>query len=160
MDLLSTYRQSMPLKLAPLCTPKMEFCQRRIIRYNKQDRHCTYNVTWSAFVQPLLQWKNNKYYIFWVFVCSLRYPEDNAHATHCHLWPARLYNIFPHFLISDKIRKTFTDRVMRVLFSCTTFVWNISHSNKNWARCDKKCLVVFMWSARYSFYIWTKLEIS
>jgi hypothetical protein len=31
-------------------------------------------------VQPLLQWKSNKYYIFWVCVCSLSYPACNAHA--------------------------------------------------------------------------------
>jgi len=28
---------------------------------------------WVAFVQPLLQWESNKYYIFWVYICSLRY---------------------------------------------------------------------------------------
>ena len=31
-------------------------------------------------MQPLLQWKSNKYYIFLVCVCSLRYPARNAHA--------------------------------------------------------------------------------
>ena len=30
-----------------------------------------------------------------VCVCSLRYPACNAHAPHCHLWPAPLYNILP-----------------------------------------------------------------
>jgi hypothetical protein len=32
--------------------------------------------------------------------CSLRYPSCNAHALYCHLWPARLYSIFPPFLIN------------------------------------------------------------
>jgi len=32
-------------------------------------------------------------------VCSLRYPACNAHAPNCHLCPARLYSIFPHYLI-------------------------------------------------------------
>ena len=38
-------------------------------------------ITWhsSAFVQTLLQWKSNKYYILWMCVCSLRYPACNAH---------------------------------------------------------------------------------
>ena len=27
----------------------------------------------------------------------------NAHASHCHLWPVRLYIIFPHSLINEKI---------------------------------------------------------
>jgi len=59
----------------------------------------------GRFVQPLLQWKSFKYYTFWVCVCSLRYPACNAHAPYCHLWPALLYNIFPHYLINGTIKK-------------------------------------------------------
>jgi hypothetical protein len=57
------------------------------------------------------------YYIFWVCVCSLRYPARNAHAPYGHLWyPARnahapyghlwpvlFYNIFSHYLINGTI---------------------------------------------------------
>jgi len=55
---------------------------------------------WEAFVQPLLLWKGYKYYILSVCLCSLRY---------CLLRPARLFGIFPHFLINGKIfeRKSF-----------------------------------------------------
>jgi len=56
-------------------------------------------------VQTLLQWKNNKYYIFWVWVCSLRYPTCNAHAPYCQLWPVWLYCIFPHNLIAAQLKK-------------------------------------------------------
>ena len=35
---------------------------------------------------------------------------------------------------------------MCVLIFCTTFVWDISHSKKKWARYDQKCISVFMWS--------------
>jgi hypothetical protein len=35
---------------------------------------------WGAFVQPLLQWKSNKYYIFWGCICSLWYPASKANA--------------------------------------------------------------------------------
>jgi len=35
---------------------------------------------YGAFVQPLLQWENGKYYLFWVCVCSLSYPAFSAHA--------------------------------------------------------------------------------
>jgi hypothetical protein len=38
-----------------------------------------------VFVQPSLQWKSNKYYIFWVHVCSLMYPACNAHAPYCRV---------------------------------------------------------------------------
>ena len=55
------------------------------------------------FLQPLLQWKSNKYYIFWVCVCSLRHPARKAHAPYCHRWPARFYHIFPHYLIKGTI---------------------------------------------------------
>ena len=50
-------------------------------------------------MQPLLQWKSNKFYIFWVCVCSRMYPACNAHAP-CHLRPAPLYSIFPNYLVN------------------------------------------------------------
>jgi len=37
-------------------------------------------------------------------VCRLRYPTCNEHAPHCHLCPARLYNIFPHSHKRQEIR--------------------------------------------------------
>jgi carbohydrate-binding DOMON domain-containing protein len=46
-----------------------------------------------------------------------------------------------------------------VIFS-TTFVWNISDSKKNWRRYDKKYVLVFMYSTRYSCPILMKLEFS
>jgi hypothetical protein len=52
----------------------------------KQDGQCKYYTTWRAYLQPFLQWKNNKYYIFWMLVCSLCYPACNAHAPYCHPW--------------------------------------------------------------------------
>jgi hypothetical protein len=36
-------------------------------------------------------------------VCCLSYPTCNSHAQYCHLWPAPLYNIFPHYLINGTI---------------------------------------------------------
>jgi hypothetical protein len=54
-------------------------------------------------VQPLLQWKINKYCLFWECVCSLNYPACNVQTPYFHLWPARLYVIFPHYLINGTI---------------------------------------------------------
>jgi hypothetical protein len=51
-------------------------------------------------MQPLLLWKSNKYYIFWVFVCSPGYAACNAHAPYCHMWPVWLYSVF--FTLSFK----------------------------------------------------------
>jgi len=39
-------------------------------------------------------------------VCSHRYPACNVHASYCHLWPVRLYIIFPHYVINGKIFET------------------------------------------------------
>jgi hypothetical protein len=66
-------------------------------RMTKQDRQCTY-----TFVQPLLQWKSNKCYIFWVCVYGLRYPARKAHASYRHRWHVRLYNILPQKIFGNK----------------------------------------------------------
>jgi len=69
--------------------------------------------------------KNDKYYIFSVYVCSLGYPSCSAHVPYYHLWPARLYNISPHFLINgtefEKKKKNYRTK-MCVLVLSTTFV--------------------------------------
>ena len=53
-----------------------------------------------------------------------------------------------------------TEHKMCVLIFPTIFVWNISHSKKNLARCDQKCISVFMYSTGYSCQILMKLEFS
>ena len=42
-------------------------------------------------MQPLLQWKSNKNYVFWVCICSIIYPACNAHAPYCYPWRLRHY---------------------------------------------------------------------
>jgi hypothetical protein len=49
---------------------------------------------------------------------------------------------------------------MCVLILYTTVFRNISHSKKNLGRYDKKCVLVFMYSTRYSGRILIKLEFS
>ena len=56
-----------------------------------------------------------KYYIFWVCVCNLRYPACNAHVPHCRLWPATLYNIFPHYLTNSNSKKKIIELKMSIL---------------------------------------------
>ena len=66
--------------------------------------------------------ENNKCFILWVWVCSLRYPAWNAHAPYCHLWPAPIYNIFPHYPIFRPIlEKKGTDHKMCVFIFTTYF---------------------------------------
>jgi len=43
--------------------------------------------------------------IFWMCVCRLRHPTCHAHAPYCHPWPARLYNISPHYFINGTFSK-------------------------------------------------------
>jgi hypothetical protein len=96
-----------------------------------------------------------------VCFCSLSYPTCNAHAPYCHLWPALLYNIFPHYLINGTIfEKKATEHKMCVLILSTNFVWNISHSKKKWVRYDTKCILDIMWSTLYSSPILMTLEFS
>jgi hypothetical protein len=96
-----------------------------------------------------------------VYVCSVWYPACNTHAPYCHLWPVRLYYIFPQYLnIRQDFRKNkkVTEYKMCVLIFSTAFFWNISHSKKNWARYDQEYISVFTYSTRYSRPILTKLE--
>ena len=46
-------------------------------------------------------------------------------------------------------RKKVAEHKMCVLIFCTTFVRNISHSKKNWARYDQNCISVFIYSTGY-----------
>jgi hypothetical protein len=59
---------------------------------------------WEAFACPLLPWKSNKCYVFWMCVCSLSYPAYWLHAPYySHLWSGRRHHIFPHYLTNDTI---------------------------------------------------------
>ena len=58
---------------------------------------------WGAFVQPLLHWKSNKQYIFWVCVCSLgiQHAMPICHIFICDLFGSTIF--FPHYLINSTI---------------------------------------------------------
>jgi hypothetical protein len=58
-----------------------------------------------------------------------------------------------------EFRENVTEHKCGLTF-CTAFVWSVSHSKKNWARCDTKCTSVCMWSARHSCSSSMKLEFS
>jgi hypothetical protein len=90
---------------------------------------------------------------------ALVIQHANARAPYSHLWPAQLYNIFPrYFLIVMSFLKKVTVHKMCLLIFSTTFVWNISHSKKNWARYGIKCVQVLMYNTSYSSQILMKLE--
>ena len=79
-----------------------------------------------------------------VCVCSITYPAYNAHAPCYIVCGLSWSNIFFHVISSTaRFSKNVFEYKMCVLISSATFVWNISHS-ENWARYDKKCILVFM----------------
>jgi hypothetical protein len=83
-------------------------------------------------VQPLLQRKSNKDYIFCVCVCSLSYSACIAH----HLWPVPALPYFSKLVHKlHDFRGKVTEHKMCVMIFSTTFIWNISHSKKNSVSC-------------------------
>jgi len=61
--------------------------------------------------------EKQKYCIFRVCVCRLRYPACKAHAPYYHLWPVRLDSLLPHFFMNGTIfgGKNVTEHQVRVL---------------------------------------------
>ena len=102
-------------------------------------------IYWGACMQPLFQWKNVKYFIYWVCVCKVSYPSSKAHAPHymgiCSLPGCTIYF---HIVLQHDFQENVTDRKMCVLIFSTTSVWNVSHSKKNWARYGQKCMFISM----------------
>jgi len=90
-----------------------------------------------------------KYYEFACLYSWLSYPVCKLHVfcvvLCCHLWPLQLYHIFKLYLINGIILgKNYTEHKMRVLTFSKRFVRNISHSEKNSARYNHKCIWVTM----------------
>ena len=60
----------------------------------------------GALAKPLLPWKRNNYYTFWVCVCVCNpsYPACKAHAPYCIvMWPVWLYHIYSRYFIKSMI---------------------------------------------------------
>jgi len=112
-------------------------------------------------VQPLLQWKSNEYYTFWGSVCSLSYPTCNAHSPYCHLWPVRLYNVLPYYLINGTIfGKTLLNTKCVFWFSLQLLSETFLILRRIKRDVIKKYILVFIYSTGYSCHILMKLEFS
>jgi len=69
---------------------------------------------------------------------ALHFTSLHFTSLHTNLWPTPLLQYFSTF--SNKQHdfwKTFIEHNICVSICCTTFVWNIFHSKKNWARYDQ-----------------------
>jgi len=105
----------------------------------KQDRQCRYNVTLRRVRATSAAVEKQRVLTKSACICSLSYSACNAHASYCHLWPARLYNIFPHYLINCTIfGKKIPQYKVCVLLFFNMFIWNNCHFESKWAACDKK----------------------
>jgi len=94
-----------------------------------------------------------------VCVCSLRYPARNAHAPYCHLWPAPLYHIFPHYLINDTIfEKKLLNTKCVFWFSVQLLSETFFILRRN-ERDDQNCISVRMYSAGYCCQILMKRDL-
>jgi hypothetical protein len=84
-------------------------------------------------------------FIFRVCVCSLWLPASNAHLPRCHLWPALLCSIFPHYLKAAQFSKK-----MLLSMKCVFwFLYNVyvEHflfyrgADKSLARPTSRCIL-------------------
>jgi len=107
-------------QVSPECRTK-HHTEENNLKEVKQNGHCTHNITLRNVLATIVA-QENKYYILLMCVCSLSYPVHNAHAPYCHLRPARLYSIFPHYLINGTIKKKVIENKMCGFIYSTTFV--------------------------------------
>jgi hypothetical protein len=98
--------------------------------FNKRSLHCLLEKRdtlcimqhWSAFVQPLLQWKSRNYYTFWISVNSLSCRARKRHAPYyivvCVLAGSTIfyYNITYAPWLSEKFLK---------IQLCFYFIYNL-----------------------------------
>jgi len=110
---------------------------------------------WETYVQLLMQWKSNQYYIIWLCTWRLSYPACNVHAPCCRLWPAWLYSIFPHHLTKTqflekeisllKIKYAFSI-YLKLLYEIFLILWrNEREIIKNVYRSSHKVSIILVW---------------
>jgi len=122
-----------------------------------------YNITLKSVHANIVAVEKQIHITYSECVYSLRYPSHNVHVPYCHLWPVKLYNILPHYIINDTIlEKILLNIQCEVWFHLSTSVWNISRSKKNWARYDQKVywsswkinIILFRYQWKLSFHNW------
>jgi len=70
------------------------------LRDNKNGE-CTYNVNLRRVRSTTVAVASNAYCIICAFIAS--HIHHTTRMRHCHLCPARLHNIFPHYLINSTV---------------------------------------------------------
>jgi hypothetical protein len=85
---------------------------------NKEDRQHTYNVTMRRLRLNIVA-AEKKLLLHTVSVLLALGIACNAHAPYCHLWPVRLYNIFPHYLTNSMISEKTLSQTVYFDFLCS-----------------------------------------
>jgi hypothetical protein len=132
-DMLHVLIILIPLKtqLVPRSKHSISVLTRQAVQGNTDARSCNHCCSGKAMsiVQPVC-----------VFV-ALGIQHE-----YCHLWSARIYNIFPHKFINGMIfgGGGVIEHKMCVSSFFTTFIWNTFHSKNKWTRYDHICILVFI----------------
>ena len=71
---------------------RCNYSNRMMLIITRQAMYVQCNIV--ALLRNIVAVKGNKYYIFWVWVCSIRDPACKAHAPYCRLWPVCLLIYF------------------------------------------------------------------
>jgi len=111
----------------------------------------------GAFLKRFLQWKSNKYHIFWVRICSLRYSTCNVHVPYCHLCLYGRTKFCSLCLINGSIFEKFLDMKFVVWFSLQL----LSENFLVLRRTERDMIIIvhsYSSSGRYSCQILMKLE--
>jgi len=107
-------------------------------------RQCTYNVPQKRVRATIAAVEKQKYYIFWVCVCSLGYPARKAHAPHyifiCGI-PCCIifFSTLPR--TPQYSEKKVNEHEMSILIFPTTTVWNIPNSKKYPAKISSEMYI-------------------
>jgi len=99
-------------------------------------------------MQLLLQWKSNKYYIFWVWACSFSYPAWNAHAPYFNV----ACSAVQYFCTLSHKRQNFQKKIARKI--CFDFLHNICLKRFSFYELSEICSKLHIdFHVNYLFYL-------
>ena len=152
-DLVQFVKDSAPATPTGICSVIMSFI-------TKQAMYVLRNIEVRSWNSCCRGKAISTSYIFWVCFCSQGYPACNAHAPYCIInCGLPDYAIFFHiFHKRPDFREKKLLNIKFVLIFSTTFVSDISHWKKKWARYDHKCILVVMQSPCCYCPIWMNLN--
>jgi hypothetical protein len=82
----------------------------------------------SVYVSRIIKARSHNHLCCWkaIVLHSVIYLAYNGHAPYCHLWPVRLYHVFPHCLLNSTICRIKLLNIKVFCFSvrllCETFL--------------------------------------